>query len=203
MAKVTRLKPRNEAEKSKFVKPPIDAPFKIRIGVGEEEGFLKFGPAHDSPYLELDTKKFPWPVEDGVVDMLYVYFYLHRLTRPERREFMNEAGRILKVGAQAMFVVPYWSSRAAVVDPFAEWPPIAEESFLEYSKMFRERTGLEGKIPLTCDFTTLTPQGDIVVMSGHIAAPHIAPRNEEYRAAASRDFVNSVQELHVTLTKSS
>ncbi len=178
---------------SKPIEPPAEGPFKIRIGVGMEPGFLKIGPGADIVDRTVDLKAYPWPIDDGVVDVLYAAFYLHRIGQSERFALMNEAYRILKPGGQVMLVVPHAFSMRAISDPLAQWPPLCESSFMVYSRRWREQEGMAG-LPLTCDF------GDTYGY-GHSLDPDVAVRNEEYQARAKKHDVNAILDLHVTLTK--
>lgn len=185
---------------------PAPAPaarnLKLRFGTGEEDGFINM-PATWADKVFIST---PWRL-DGKnltkesVDIIFFAWYFHRLAQHERFITMNEAYRVLKPGGQVMVASPYWSSRRAVADPLGVWPPICEESFYAYSKAWRENDGLTKLLPLSCDFAAMSPQGQLIVPSGHIPDPEVSQRNEEYRQHASRHFVNSVWELHVTLTK--
>lgn len=180
--------------------PPPTGEFCIRIGAGKEDGFLKIGPEAWAPDRVVDLAHFPWPIASEIVDRIMVVNHFQRLTRPERYAFMDEAWRILKPGAQIALVTPYWASAKAFADPLAEWPPIAELSYLVYSKVWREIEGLSD-FGLKCDFTHVTPQGGIFVPAGHVPDPEVALRNDEFRMFAAKHYVNAIQDLHVTLTK--
>lgn len=173
---VTRLK-----IKSNLIQPPKDTPFKIRVGNGEEEGFIKL----DQPP--------PWQIEDNVVDGVYSAFQFHRLTRDKRYIFMNEVFRILKPRSQLTLVVPHWSSMRAITDPLAEWPPLCESSFMVYSKQWREQEQMTD-LALTCDFGA-------VYGYGHNIHPDLNVRNDEFVAHAKEHEINWVLDLHITLTK--
>jgi hypothetical protein len=185
--------------------PKIEsAPLKLRFGTHEEEGFIKMVPAFSDEVVVNPPWKLPGSlgvIKDEKVEAIFFAFYYHRLTQRQRFVALDEAYRVLKPGGQIMIVSPYWSSRRAVADPLAVWPPVCEESFYVYSKVWRESDGLDKLLGLKCDFAAMTPQGQLVVPAGHIPDPEVAQRNDEYRQHASRHFVNAVWELHVTLTK--
>jgi hypothetical protein len=166
-----------------LVKPDA-APIRLRLGLD-----LPIKEENDA-YTWVDTLK---RYDDASVEHIVAYAYFHRLTREKRYEFVNEACRVLAPTKQLTIIGPYYTSHMAITDPLAEWPPVAEGSFLVYSRAWREANGMEG-LPLTCNF------GQNFV-AGHIPEPDMAPRNEEYRSVASRHWWNSVRELHVTLTK--
>jgi hypothetical protein len=178
------------------------SPLRLRFGTGEEDGFTKMEPVWGdkvfipSPW-RLDNKN----LRSESVEIVFFAWYMHRLSQSERFITMNEAYRVLRPGGQVMVVSPYWSSRRAVADPLALWPPVCEESFYVYSKAWRESEGVAPLVGLSCDFASMTPQGQLIVPSGHVPDPEVGPRSEEYRQHASRHFINAVWELHVTLTK--
>jgi SAM-dependent methyltransferase len=180
------------------------APLKLRFGTHEEEGYVKMVPTWDDEVVVSPPWHLPGTsksIASESVEAIFFAFYYHRLTPSQRFAALDEAYRVLKPGAQIMIVSPYWSSRRAVADPLAVWPPVCEESFYVYSKAWRENDGLDKVLPLKCDFAAMTPQGQLIVPAGHIPDPEVAQRNDEYRQHASRHFVNAVWELHVTLTK--
>src|SRR5712671_3953005 len=96
--KVTRL-----PAKSQRIQPGY-GPIRLRLGgalQAREEGFLGVDSVpSDSVDYVVDIKKFPWPIDDAIVDTIFIADYLQRLDGKERIDFMNECGRILKVGAQ-------------------------------------------------------------------------------------------------------
>src|SRR5215469_14289672 len=171
-------------------------PLKLRFGTGEEEGFTKLPQTwKDKIFIPSPWKLDGKNIADQSVDTVFFAWYFQRLSQSERFITMNEAFRVLRFGGQVMIASPYWSSRRAVADPLAMWPPLAEESFYVYSRVWREQEGLKDLVPLNCDFASMTPQGQLIIPSGHIPDPEVAQRNEEYRQHASRHFVNSVWEL--------
>ncbi len=160
---------------SKAMETPL---VRLRVGVGEEEGYTKVDDLAGG---------------DSTVDAIYSAFHFHRLTRAERFEFMNEAYRRLKPGAQLMIIVPHGRSDRFMGDPLSEWPPLLETSFLVYSKRWREQEQMT-HLPLTCDF------GDVYGY-GHTPHPDLIARNEAFTAHAKEHETNWVLDLHITLTK--
>lgn len=176
-----------------YIYPTPDTPLKIRLGPGTEEGFVKIGPETEAPDHVVDTRAFPWPIEDGLVDQVYAAFYFHRLDKPARWAFMDECWRVLKPGGQLVMVMPHWSSMRAIADPLAEWPPVCESSFMLYSKKWREAEKM-ADLPLKCDF------GDVYGY-GHSINPEFNGRNDEFLNNAKAHWLNAAMDLHVTLTK--
>jgi len=180
--------------KRPMIKPPVEGLFQLRIGIGTEQGFLKIGPSWDSPDFVLDTKIMPWPIEDAIVDRIYASFYFHRLTRPERFEFMDECYRILKPGMQLIMVMPHWSSERSINDPLAQWPPLGASCFAPYSKTWREQERMT-ELPLKCDFASVWGWGTDMDQSV------VGGRNEEFVQHARRHWLNANTDLHITMTR--
>ena len=68
---------------------------------------------------------------------------------------------------------------------------ISEASFLYANKEWRTSQGLD-HYPITCDFD---------FSYGYALAPELTTRSQEYRDYAIKHLWNSVQDLHVTLTR--
>lgn len=175
---------------------PKDGPFRIRLAGALQprlDGFLGVDvSSSESIDHVVDLKKFPWPIDDGVVDTLFAEYYFHRLDNGERHAFMNECHRILKTGSQLIMVMPHWSSEKAYSDPFVKLPPLAASSFVRYNKEWREQTKTE--CGLICDFD---------IGPGYGMEPDVQLRNQEYQQHAIKYWVNAAVDLHVTLTKKS
>jgi len=138
-----------------------------------------------------DLRRTPWPWKTGIVESVYSAHFLEHLTGPERIVFMDELWRVMRVGGTALFITPYWSSMRAVQDPTHAWPPIAESSYLYFNKEWREQNGLTHYLG-KCDFD---------FAFGYAVSPVWASRNEELRTNAIANYVNSVADLHVTMTR--
>lgn len=138
-----------------------------------------------------DLRFTPWPWKDNEVDEAHAAHFLEHLTGRERITFMNELHRVLKPGAQATIITPYWSSMRSVQDPTHEWPPIAEASYLYFNKKWREDNKLD-HYAIYADFDFGYAYN---VDTGW------AMRNQEARDFALRYYSNVVADLVVTLTK--
>jgi SAM-dependent methyltransferase len=186
---VTRLAP-----KPALIRSTDGLPLRLRLAGAHqprEEGFVGVdGVKTDSVDYVVDLKVVPWPVADDSVDTMFAAHYLQRLDMGERIAFMNEAHRVLKVGAQLILVVPHWSHRRAAADPRAKWPPINELSFYYFNKGWREAEKYDEGI--TCDFDW---------GYGHTLDVDVAQRNREYQDFARKHYVNAILDLHVTMTK--
>lgn len=173
---------------------PKDKPFKLDIGCGQSKQPDHIGiDIADCPGVDyvMDVRKTPWPIEDGVVDSIFTSHFFEHLDGPERIDFMEECWRVLKVGSQMVIICPYWSSMRAVGDPFHKWPPVCEWTFFYFVEHWRQDNKLT-HYPIKCNFNWGV---------GHAVDGELAARSDDYRAMAVRHYVNSVNDIHVTLTK--
>ncbi len=118
--------------------PPPNGLFRIRLAGAlqpREEGFIGIDAVNsDSVDYVIDLKTIPWPIDDIVVDTIFAGHYFQRLDGTERIAFMNEAWRVLKLGAQLILAVPHWSSMRSISDPTFKFPPVCEASFVFFNK---------------------------------------------------------------------
>jgi Methyltransferase domain len=176
------------------IKPPKDGEFKLDIGCGErkQEGHIGIDicacPGVDHV---MDVRKYPWPIDDDVVDFIFTSHFFEHLDGPERVEFMDECWRILKVGAQMRVIVPYWSSQRAIQDPYHKFPPIAETSFLYFVEHWRQDNKLT-HYPIKCNFN---------FGYGYAIDPELTTRSDDYQQMAIKNYIRAVNDLDVTLTK--
>lgn len=189
---VRRLSP-----KTVRIFPPKEGLLRLRFAGAlrpRTEGFLGVDSvASESVDYVISIKSVPWPIEDAIVDTIFVEDYLYTLTRTERFDFMNECGRVLKVGSQLIVKEPNWSSMKSVSDPMAEWPPLSAASFVYYNKEWREREKKDN-YPITCDFD---------FGYGHGLDGDVQLKNQEYQEYATKYLLNAAIDIHVTLTKKS
>ncbi len=174
--------------------PTKNTPLRLRLGgalQAREEGFLGVDSvATDSVDYVVNLNQFPWPIDDGVVDTIFADNYMQKIDGLERIAFMNECGRILKVGAQLILKMPHWSSMRSISDPTVKWPPLCEASFVYFNKEWRERERIDYGI--TCDFD---------FGYGHGLDADVQIRNTEYQQQAVKYWNNAVLDLHVSLTR--
>lgn len=130
-------------------------------------------------------------LEDDSVDEVFSSHFFEHLSGPERMPFMNELWRVMKVGAKATIITPFYSSSRAVQDPTHAWPPVCEASYLYFNKKWRDDNKLS-HYPLVCDFDWTCGYG----IDGEVQL-----RSEEYQRFALKHYINSVLDLQVVLTK--
>lgn len=138
-----------------------------------------------------DVRITPWPFEDNSVEGIFCNHFFEHLTGEERMRFMNEAFRVMKVGAELKINVPApWSDRA-IQDPTHQWPPVCGNSFWYFSKEWREVNKLT-HYPIYCDFE---------FAAFYVPDQEITHRNNEFLQFSSRYYVNAMADMNATLKK--
>lgn len=149
-----------------------------------------------------------WPWDSGSVQEVYSSHFVEHLTAEQRVFFWNELYRVMKPGAKATIIAPYWSSLRAYGDPTHKWPPVSEFTFLYLNRLWRVGDGdkLSGNAPhvdlkfaddkryaLACDF-------DFTV--GYLADQQVmGNKHPDQQAVMTRHWVNAVNDVQVTLEK--
>ena len=104
--------------------------------------------------------------------------------------FMNEIHRILKPNGKFRIIVPYFSSGRAFQDP-THTRYINEWTFLYFNKQWRKDNLLD-------HYNT---KADFDFVYGFDYDQETLSRNDEFKNFATKHYVNSVNDLHITLTK--
>lgn len=159
----------------------------IACGKNKKPGFIGVD-IWDGADIVVDLEKFPWPFEDNSVDEIFCSHYIEHT--PDLISFANELFRILKVGATAEIIAPYYSSIRAWQDP-THLRAISENTFLYFNNEWRLINGLD-HYPLTADFD---------YVCSHIISPEWMEKPEEERKFAIRHYINVVSDIHAILTK--
>lgn len=179
---------------AKIHPPKGDKLFNLDIGCGQNKQADHIGidiaPCEGVDYV-MDVCKTPWPIDDGVVDRIFTSHFFEHLDGPERVDFMEECWRVLKVAGQVVIICPFWSSRRAAQDPYHKWPPVTETSFLYFVEHWRQDNKLT-HYPIKCNFN---------FSYGYALDPELTLRAEAVQQDAIAHQVNSVMDIHVTLTK--
>jgi hypothetical protein len=167
---------------------------KLDLGCGraKKPGFIGVDvtPDCDADIVH-DLTVVPWPFADASVDEVWCAQFFEHLTGAQRIAFMEELYRIMKPGAQATIITPYWTSGRAMQDPTHQWPPLLESSYLYFNRQWRETNGL-GHYGIHCDFD---------FRFAFAFADHWAQKSADEKAFARLHFVNVVNDLHVFLTR--
>lgn len=167
---------------------------KLDLGCGsrKREGFTGVDSSPDcGADIVHDLNLMPWPFDDASVDEVHCSHFLEHLDGPERIRFMVELYRVMKPGARALIITPYWSWVGAIQDPTHKWPPIAEQSYLYFNAVARANMGVE-HYNIACDFD---------VEFGGVPAPEVSRMPPNEQAMARKHSLNAVLELHTTLTR--
>lgn len=135
-----------------------------------------------------DLEKYPWPFEDESVDEIFCSHYIEH-TR-DLIAFANELYRILKTGARAEIIAPYYSSIRAWQDP-THLRAISENTFLYFNREWRLTNRLD-HYPITADFD---------FESSYVLDPAWCDRSDDELQHAIRHYINVVSDIRTTLTK--
>lgn len=142
----------------------------------------------DATDIVQDLETYPWPFDDNSVDEIMCSHYIehvHNLIF-----FIDEMHRIMKQGAKATIIAPYYASMRAIQDP-THVRSICEASFLYYNKGWRDSQKLDHYgIKSDFDFTY-----------GYQVQPEWANRSEDARAFAMKHYINVISDIHIILTK--
>ena len=138
---------------------PDGQPLRLDLGCGtnKKEGFLGCD-QHQFPgvdvVMNLTTR---WPWKDNAVDEAHMSHALEHFTGPQRVQIFNELHRVMKPGAIATIITPYWCSNRAYGDFTHAWPPVSEALYLYVSKTWRKVQAPDNDIEwnpagYNCDF---------------------------------------------------
>lgn len=142
---------------------------------------------------EFDLLQYPWPIDDNCVDEINCSHFLEHIAGLDRPAFMDEVYRIMKVGAKAQFITPYYSSSRSVQDFTHQWPPVCEGTYLYFNKGWREANKLtHGLYDVKSDFD---------FTYGYSMDSEVSSRNQEYQQFAIKHYINAAMDLFVTLVK--
>jgi hypothetical protein len=145
-------------------------PLRIDLGCGnsKKEGFLGCD-QHKFPGVDVVMNMLGrWPWRDSTVDEAHMSHVLEHFTGLQRVQIFNELYRVLKPGAFATIITPYWCSNRAYGDFTHAWPPVSEFLYNYLSMPWRKQLAPDNDIQwnpagYNCDFEsevryTLHPQ---------------------------------------------
>ena len=139
---------------------------------------------------------FPYPFKDNSVDEIFCSHFIEHLPHRDSFndyffDFFNELYRIMKPGAKATFVAPYYTSMRAIQDP-THHRSIGEATFLYVSKEWRKLNKLE-HYPIKCDFK--------VESMNYSTNPAYEGRSQEAMQQMVQNYWNVVNDIAVVLRK--
>lgn len=171
-------------------------PINIDLACGDNKTQGYFGVDKyktESTDYEFDLLKYPWPIEDGIVDNLSCSHFFEHIPGLDRPKFMDECYRVLKPGGKLSVITPFWSSPRSVQDYTHAWPPVCEASFLYFNKAWRVGNKLtHGLYEMKCNFD---------FSYGYGLDQDVAARNSEYQSHAVKHYNNAATDIFVTLVK--
>ena len=183
--------------------PPPAQPTRLDLGSGPngKPGFTHVD-AIAFPGVDIVTDlRDKWPWDDNSVEEVHSSHFVEHLwntsDRPERVHFANELWRVLKPGAKATIICPYWSSGRAYGDFTHAYPPVASFWFFYLKREWREANAPHDDIKwnpkgYTCNFECTW---------GFALHPEVAQRNQEYQQYAMQFLIESTPDVLATWTK--
>ena len=168
---------------SKIKKLQLD----IACGKNKKLGFTGVD-IWDGADIVADLEQFPWPFADNSVDEVFCSHYIEHT--PNLISFANELYRIMKVGAKAEIIAPYYSSIRAWQDP-THLRAISENTYLYFSKEWRTINRLD-HYPITVDFD---------FECSYIIDSEWQGKNDEEVRFAIKHYINVVSDIRTVLTK--
>jgi SAM-dependent methyltransferase len=136
----------------------------------------------------VDLEAYPWPWPNASVEAVHCSHFIEHVS--DFCAFMNELWRVMIPGGTAVIIAPYYTSMRAWQDPTHK-RAISEASFLYANKAWRVANKLD-HYPITCDWD---------FSYGYALNAEYATRNQEHRDYAIKHLWNTVDDLHVTLTR--
>ena len=164
---------------------------RLDLGCGKnpKEGFVGVDCRDFGQAIVCDLRG-DWKWEDESVSEVHCSHFIEHLTGPERVHFFNELYRVLKPGAKATIIAPYYASERAYGDPTHQWPPVTGFMFYYLSKQWREANAPH--TDYACDFDATW---------GYSMHPDLHVRAQEYQQHALQWWREAAQDLIATVTK--
>lgn len=173
-------------------------PLRVNLACGQtkEEGWVGVDivkcPGVDVVH---DLNRFPWPFKSDSVDEVFVSHYVEHIPLDTPKGdglilFMEELYRILKPGAKAKILAPYYNSIRCWQDP-THRRAISEATFLYFNQEWRKQNKLD-HYPIHCNFD---------FEYGYLMPGDWANRSDDAKVFAVRHYSNAVNDIQVVLTK--
>ena len=159
-------------------------------------------------FIGVDRRKFegvdveceltgPWPWADGSVEEIRASHVVEHFSGVERVHIFNEMYRVMRIGAKALIITPYWCSNRAYGDFTHQWPPVTEMLYNYLWRDWRLNNAPDNDI-------SVNPQGytcDFDYTYGYAMHPTIQAKNQEAQMYALSFYKEAAQDLICTLTK--
>lgn len=184
--------------------------YDLACGDRKQEGFLGVEiEKTKSADVVANILEFPWKfAKDNSVDELYTAHFIEHIPmcfwKPGNKyglmqeqgsvelfeKFMSECYRVLKPGGKLTIIAPYYSSMRAWQDP-THRRAIADSTFFYFDRNWRKANLLEH-----CHADV-----DFEFQGGYNINANWTSRNQEAQQFAFRNYVNSIDDIIVTLKK--
>ena len=152
--------------------------------------------AFDGVDVVADLKQ-PWPWEDDSVDEIHTSHFIEHFSGLERVHIMNEAYRVMKVGAKMTIICPHWASCRAYGDPTHAWPPVSEFWFFYLDKNWRTV-----QAPHTdAEFWDQGFKCNFHQSFGYNLKGELAVKDDNYKQFACENYKEAIADFNATLTK--
>lgn len=164
---------------------------KLNLACGQirQEGFVGVDKEKtDAVDIIQDLESFPWIFENDSVDEILCSHYIEHTK--DLIKFVDEMHRIMKQGAKATIIAPYYSNMRACQDP-THVRFICEATMLYFNKSWRESNKLDH----------YQIQSDFDYTYGYSISPEWTNRSEEARLFAMKHYINVINDIHFVLTK--
>jgi hypothetical protein len=189
MAKKTALKTVPQAEN-----------LKLDLGCGKrkKEGFIGVDQHAFEGVDQVVNLKGPWPWGNGSVEEIHMSHCLEHFNGNERVHIFNEMYRVMRIGAKATIMTPYWCSNRAYGDFTHQWPPVSEMLYNYLWKAWRLENAPDND-------SSVNPSGyhcDFDYTYGYSVHPTIQAKNQEAQMYALSFYKEAASDLICTITKS-
>lgn len=194
-----KLKTKKPINRLAAIIPVPDKPLKLNIGSGPSkmEGFLGVD-SIKFPNVDVVTDlNRPWPWLDNSVEEIYCSHCIEHFDAVERVHVYNEMFRVMKVGAKATLIAPFWSSGRAYGDPTHKWPPISGFSFFYLLKSWR----MQNAPHTDAEHWAKGYKCDFDVTWGFTLHPQVAARNQEFQQFAMTFYIEACPDVMATMVK--
>lgn len=159
----------------------------IACGNRKKNGFLGVDVCNNADII-CNLEIFPWPFDDSTVDEVYCSHYIEHTS--DLIAFFNELYRIMKPGATAEIIAPYYSSIKAWQDP-THVRAISENTYYYCNREWRLINKL-GHYPIIADFNYVC---DLSL------AAEWENKDKNELLYAIRHYMNVVHSISTILTK--
>lgn len=146
---------------------------------------LDFNRAH------LSRGRLKWKEATNSVDEVTVVDLIQYLTPAQRKHFVNELHRVLKVGCKTTINAPHWCSARAYGDLDVVYPPVSE-AWPHFLNLEWRTANAPRATGYKCDFD---------IGGGYSLHQHLLSRNQDYQQHAVSFWKEAAQDILAVLIK--